>query len=249
MTPATATAPPLYRRALVVFSGTTDLTWLRPLKRGFRHCFVALDDGSRWITVDALSHRTEVVIHDLPPGFDLAGYYRGKGLIVLETVPQPAARRPAPLEFHSCVGSIKRLLGIRARRVVTPWQLYRFLGGPRSHRRDRQGPSSTRNILLETEIISPMLQRAMFRLRRYRPRRDHDQGRDSPMGALFSSPKAPPPPPPQLDVPDPEEESRKARLEALARRRRGRGGTVLTSERGLLRTQAPARQPKHLLGE
>jgi hypothetical protein len=70
------------------------------------------------------------------------------------------------------------------------------------------------------------------------------------MGALFSSPKAPPPPPPpQLDVPDPDEESRKARLEALARRRRGRGGTVLTSERGLLRTQAPAREPKHLLGE
>jgi hypothetical protein len=70
------------------------------------------------------------------------------------------------------------------------------------------------------------------------------------MGALFSSPKAPPPPPsPPLDVPDPEEERRRARLEALARRRRGRRGTVLTSERGLLRSQDPAHPPKHLLGE
>ena len=59
--------PPLYRRALVVFSGATDLRWLGLLKRGFRHCFVALHDGERWITVDALSHRIEVVVHRLPP--------------------------------------------------------------------------------------------------------------------------------------------------------------------------------------
>ena len=70
------------------------------------------------------------------------------------------------------------------------------------------------------------------------------------MGALFSSPKAPPPPPaPPIDKPDPEAEQREARLEALARRRRGRGGTVLTSERGLLRSQGSDRAPKRLLGE
>lgn len=173
MTPASSgTASPLYRRALVVFSGGTDLRWLGLLKRGFRHCFVALDDGARWITVDALSHRTEIVVHDLPPGFDLAGYYRRKGLVVVEAVPRPVARRPAPPEPHSCVGSIKRLLGIRARRIVTPWQLYRFLerAGDRD-RTDADRQFGSRNILLEIRNQSPMLQRAVLRLRRYRPAR------------------------------------------------------------------------------
>jgi hypothetical protein len=34
--------------ALVVFAGHTDVAWLRRLLRpGFRHCFVALNDGVR----------------------------------------------------------------------------------------------------------------------------------------------------------------------------------------------------------
>ena len=33
----------------VVFSGYTDLRWLKFLKSGFRHCFVLLHDGKRWI--------------------------------------------------------------------------------------------------------------------------------------------------------------------------------------------------------
>lgn len=173
------TVPPLYRRALVVFSGATELRWLGLLKRGFRHCFVALDNGERWITVDALSHRTEVVVHALPPGFDLAAYYRSKGLMVVEAAPRPIPRRAAPWELHSCVGSIKRLLGIRARRVVTPWQLYRYLRAETRHRRPiPAGINFPRNILLENRSGSPMLQRALFRLRRNRPRRNHQPGKD-----------------------------------------------------------------------
>ena len=256
-TPGPPQVAPLYRRALVVFSGATDLRWLGLLKRGFRHCFVALDDGERWITVDALSHRTEVVAQALPPGFDLAGYYRAQGLVVMEALPRPVDRRAAPWELHSCVGSIKRLLGIRARRVVTPWQLYRYLAGANGQSGHRPGPQPghpshanfPRNILLEYGDASPMLQRAAFRLRRLRPTRHHQPGKEPPMGALFSSPKAPPLPPPQIYTPDTEGESREARLEALARRRRGRGGTVLTSERGLLRSKGKDRQPKRLLGE
>ena len=51
------------------------------------------------------------------------------------------------------------------------------------------------------------------------------------MGGLFSSlapaPLSPPPPP------DSSEADRKARLEAIDRRRRGRAGTIATSERGI----------------
>ena len=52
-------APPLYSRALVVFSGGTGVAWLRWLRPGFRHCFVAVDDGIEWLTVDPLLHRLE----------------------------------------------------------------------------------------------------------------------------------------------------------------------------------------------
>lgn len=65
------------------------------------------------------------------------------------------------------------------------------------------------------------------------------------MGSLFRSPAPPPPPVPTLPQPDPEEEARKERLAALERRRRGRGGTIQTSERGVLR---PPVEGKRLLG-
>ena len=120
-------AQPLYARALVVFSGRTGVSWLRWLRPGFRHCFVALDDGIEWLTVDPLLHRLEVRASGLASDFDLAGEYRRMGLIVLEVAPAAVAVRAAPLGLFTCVETATRLLGIRARHVVTPWQLYRFL--------------------------------------------------------------------------------------------------------------------------
>ena len=67
------------------------------------------------------------------------------------------------------------------------------------------------------------------------------------MGSLFGSSTPPAPPPmPTLPAPDPEEDARRERLAALERRRRGRAGTVATSDRGLLQ---PAAGGKRLLGE
>ena len=53
------------------------------------------------------------------------------------------------------------------------------------------------------------------------------------MGGIFSSPAPPPAPPPPPPV-DTSEDERKRRLEAIDRRRRGRAGTIATSERGVL---------------
>lgn len=52
------------------------------------------------------------------------------------------------------------------------------------------------------------------------------------MGSFFSSPSPPPAPPPPPPV-DTGAEDRKRRLEAIDRRRRGRAGTIATSERGV----------------
>lgn len=58
------------------------------------------------------------------------------------------------------------------------------------------------------------------------------------MGGFFSSPSAPPlpPPPPPIDTGD---EERKRRVDAIERRRRGRAGTIATSEKGVLDEATP----------
>jgi len=68
------------------------------------------------------------------------------------------------------------------------------------------------------------------------------------MGGIFSGPSAPPPPAP-APVVDISAVEQKARLEAMDRQRRGRAGTILTTDRGLLKTTATKPAKKSLLGE
>lgn len=68
------------------------------------------------------------------------------------------------------------------------------------------------------------------------------------MGGIFSSPSAPPMPAPE-PVPDYGAEEQKARVDAIERRRRGRSGTIVTSDRGLVRTNTNVPKKKTLLGE
>lgn len=68
------------------------------------------------------------------------------------------------------------------------------------------------------------------------------------MGSLLSSPSAPPMPAAE-PLADYAADEAKARVDAMERRRRGRAGTVTTSDRGLVRTNEGAAQKKTLLGE
>jgi hypothetical protein len=115
------------RHALVMFSGHADLWWLRLLKPGFRHCFVAVEAESGWLVVEPLSHHTEFSL--LPPMArrDLAQWYRGNGLTVVMALAVTPPRRVAPIRPYSCVESVKRFLGIQAGNVLTPWQLFRHI--------------------------------------------------------------------------------------------------------------------------
>lgn len=117
--------------AWVVYRGEAPLWWLRLLKPGFRHCLALLNDGRRWVAVDPLAGFTDVAVLDLPADFDLPGWYRAQGLTV---DPAPLCRPdgPAPWGPFTCVEAVKRLIGLRARWVLTPWQLHRHLiGGTR----------------------------------------------------------------------------------------------------------------------
>jgi hypothetical protein len=118
----------LPRLALVVFVNQADCLWLRILRPGFRHCFVALRDGTTWLTCDALKDRLELSVLPLTSEFDLAGFYAEQGHTVLLGTTRPnLPRRPFAVAPLTCVTIAKRLLGVRAPRVVTPWQLFRLL--------------------------------------------------------------------------------------------------------------------------
>ncbi len=115
------------RLALVAFSGEAGLPWLRLLRRGFRHCFVALECGDRWVVIDPLSHYTHVEVCGGIGAEQLAAGLHGDGLTVVATRTRRPPLRPAPWRPHSCVEAVIRLLGLRAPGVFTPWQLYRHL--------------------------------------------------------------------------------------------------------------------------
>lgn len=114
------------QKAWVIFSGQSDLPCLRYLKRGFRHCFLILNDGKHWIAVDPLASTIEVTIPEAPIDFDLPRWLQTQGYTV-QRAPINRNTKPAPITIFSCVESIKRILGIRKRRIITPWQLHQHL--------------------------------------------------------------------------------------------------------------------------
>jgi len=116
------------QKIYVVFSGETDIRWLKILKPGFRHCFAIINDGERWISVDPLSARLETMIyHHLEADFDLPEWLENRGYRVMAAPIKTSHKRAAPAMVFSCVEVIKRLLGIHDRLMITPHQLYQFL--------------------------------------------------------------------------------------------------------------------------
>jgi hypothetical protein len=117
---------------LVVFADHAGCAWLRPLRRGFRHCFVVMRTGPVWLACEPLKDRIELDALAAPDDFDLAAFYCEQGHRVLLGQRLPArARRRFALAPLTCVTVVKRLLGIDAPWVWTPWQLYNHLSGPK----------------------------------------------------------------------------------------------------------------------
>lgn len=114
---------------MVIFVDRADCWWLTLLRPGFRHCFVALEDPRGWIICDPLKDRIELGVLELPASFDLAGFYAAQGHRVLlgRTAQHDRGRRRFGIAPLTCVVVAKRLLGVHAPWVHTPWQLFRHL--------------------------------------------------------------------------------------------------------------------------
>lgn len=112
--------------AWVVFSGESDLPWLRILRPGFRHCYVLLNDGHHWISFEPMSNYTDINVHELPAAFDWPLWLHDQGFKVIKSQIH-RTRKQAPWMPYTCVEAVKRVIGLHARFILTPWQLYKHL--------------------------------------------------------------------------------------------------------------------------
>ena len=80
-----------------------------------------------------MSHYTFVVHFPHIEEFDLLSWYQQHEMTVVTVNKFSPERRVMPIRPYSCVESVKRILGIRAGFVLTPWQLYRFLNKKRTN--------------------------------------------------------------------------------------------------------------------
>ena len=113
--------------AWVIFSGDTDISWLKILKPGFRHCFILTQDNQHWLALDSLSHYLEMAILPVAVDFHLPQWFASQNHHIAKATINRSINRPAPLAMMSCVEIAKRYLGIHNRFIVTPWQLYHHL--------------------------------------------------------------------------------------------------------------------------
>jgi hypothetical protein len=88
---------------------------------------VCLAAGAYWIAFDPRPGGLHIEVLAAAE-FDLAGHFRMAGYKVVETRRHPS-RRHWPLMAATCVGAVKRILGIAAPWVLTPRQLYDHLTG------------------------------------------------------------------------------------------------------------------------
>lgn len=117
--------------AVVVFrdSAYPGIRWL---KKGWRHCFVAVETPGGWVAMDPLLHWTQLHWLPLPEGMtpgEIAAIYMRDGATAAAVVEvlEPARRWQMPPLPLTCVEAVKRVIGVTSRRVWTPWQLFRHI--------------------------------------------------------------------------------------------------------------------------
>lgn len=111
---------------LVVFHDHGAFWFSKYLRWGFRHVFVVVLRNGYWVMLDGRAGLPELgVVAGVD--YDLAGFYRREHGFTVLGMTAPRRRPRSPVMLGTCVGAVKRVMGIRAAWVLTPYQLYRYL--------------------------------------------------------------------------------------------------------------------------
>lgn len=114
--------------AVVCFTDNVGIPWLKMLKPGFRHCAVVVRTGGVWVGYDPMSHRSDLAVGGGQPVLPVLREFRRQGArcVLARIAPEvpPEERRAMPWRPYTCVEAVKRVLGLRAPGVFTPWQLF-----------------------------------------------------------------------------------------------------------------------------
>jgi hypothetical protein len=112
------------KRRWVVFHNNGDHPLDSFLKKGFKHCFCLIDDGTYIVMIDGLMGRPLIQVI-AGSDYDIEEFYVKQGYTVVETT--RGGPPNIPLILSNCVGLVKALIGINELTAFTPYQLYRRL--------------------------------------------------------------------------------------------------------------------------
>lgn len=124
---ARRTPPASVSRAIVVFEDRASVPYLRWLRPGFRHCFCLVRRPVGWIVCDPLKSSLHL---EAIAGYDeteLIQHYSRLEMTALVGNALESTFGRGLVRPLTCVEVVKRVLGLRAPGVWTPYQLYRAL--------------------------------------------------------------------------------------------------------------------------
>lgn len=119
--------PPGATRAVVVFEDRARAGCLAWLRAGFRHCFCLAHRPVGWVVCDPLKSVTRLEVVPDYPEPELLAHYGRLGMVAIAGDCSPGSRPGPVLRPLTCVELVKRIVGLHAATVWTPYQLYRAL--------------------------------------------------------------------------------------------------------------------------
>ncbi len=112
---------------IIAYTDRTSLTYLKWLRRGFRHCLVLRSAPPHWVLVDTTSNHTQIAVLDVVGLADYLVILHRHGYRFQMSRCRIRPSRRVSFMPCTCVEAAKRILGIVDYRVWTPYQLYNHI--------------------------------------------------------------------------------------------------------------------------
>ena len=113
-------------KALVMFCDSNSFGILKLLKKGYKHCFIAVKVDKDWIIYEPLLTRTEISIIKNADIHYVRKCFEMMGCQVLQTrLNRTESIKHSIFTPFTCVSAVQRVLGVKPNFFTTPWKLYK----------------------------------------------------------------------------------------------------------------------------